>query len=70
MTVHLLYGGLQIGSGNSSNTLQATLNGNAAANGCINGNYTGTVVGSVVFPPGHSGSGSRNNSSQAYVTCS
>jgi hypothetical protein len=69
MSVQLFYAGLQIGSGRASNTGQASLNGNAAATGCISGYYSGAVVGSVVFPPGYSGSGSRSNSSEAYVTC-
>jgi hypothetical protein len=60
MTVRLFRGSTQVGQGSSSNSGQATLNGNAAAN-CVNGSYHGTATGTVVFPPGYTPSSSTLN---------
>jgi hypothetical protein len=67
MTVRLYYGVVQVGSGNSSNAGQATLNGNAAAN-CANGQYLGTATGTVVFPPGYTPQSSTRSVQSPVVT--
>lgn len=71
MDVQLDVDNIQIGSGHSENTLQRSLNGNAAANGCINGaEYEGYVSGSGEAPPGYSPRLQTGyNSSSAEVTC-